>query len=171
MSGYLVVFGKLIITYRFFNDNTFPILKLINSLQYYGIFGIIKHRAEKLGVLSMEYIKVGFAFLTDGFGLTQYKVKSFALRQKVKSKARAYGEIVRFGHGEMRSTHPALSRISPAKRISHCEAIFRPPDRADFVENRYRRQGVSSEYITNKLYSQRQCFSVAFALFLWYNYI
>ena len=69
MSGYLVVFGKLIITYRFFNDNTFPILKLINSLQYYGIFGIIKHRAEKLGVLSMEYIKVGLAKANPFFWL------------------------------------------------------------------------------------------------------
>ena len=32
-----------------------------------------------------------------------YKVKSFALRQKVKSKAHAFGEIVRFAHGEMKS--------------------------------------------------------------------
>ena len=49
------------------------------------------------------YEKDGFAVLADGFEPTNLSVKSFALRQKVKSKAGAFGEIEHFVFGEMKS--------------------------------------------------------------------
>ena len=65
--------------------------------------GRIAHAAERGTRLescvryksNIPYAKDGFTFLLDGFELSKTLVKSFALRQKVKSKACAFGEIVR----------------------------------------------------------------------------
>ncbi len=70
----------------------------------------------------MGYVKDGFAFLIDGFEPSKYKVKSFALRQKVKSKAFAFGEIECCAFGEMKSVS------HPAKRDFTCEADFTAED-------------------------------------------
>ena len=91
---------------------------------------VAARRKQDVCVPNVKTVK-SFA-LRQSFALGQ----SFALRQKVKSKAYAFGEIVRFSHGEMKSNHPAPSRISPAKRISHCKAIFHPPVRVDLVKKR-----------------------------------
>jgi len=46
-----------------------------------------------------------------------------AANAAVKSKAFAFGEIERFTLGEMKSTHPAFSRISPPRAISPAKRI------------------------------------------------
>ncbi|MBR3459285.1 MAG: hypothetical protein IKH21_00620 [Clostridia bacterium] len=54
------------------------------------------------------------------------KVKSFAFRQKVKSKAHAFDEIVHFAHDEMKSVlHPA-KRDFIALAISPTKGGFHP---------------------------------------------
>ena len=62
-------------------------------------------------------------------------MKSFALRQKVKPKASAFGEIERFTLGEIKSVlHPHVVRISPRSDFTARQGNFTRPERTDLVE-------------------------------------
>ncbi|MBQ7278901.1 MAG: hypothetical protein IJR17_06880, partial [Clostridia bacterium] len=65
------------------------------------------------------------------------KVKSFALRQKVKSKAETFDEIVRCARGEMKSVlHPAKRDFTAAGDFTRAADFTRPQGRISLKKAR-----------------------------------